>query len=478
MSVVRCVFVTVLLLLCTAFRDDPALAAGSSSPPEAAIALLDVFSAPPVPTGDALWDRYSAAVFERASTAAQRQQGWHPAFVPESVLIDWHDMVPDPRFFELREFCSIGAANWYLLDGQNELPEGEALWRLIRDATDFAEVLKERKEASITMRLRFLELQMDHAYRLWPELSGSAGEEGGWMTPEDRAEFRGGLFHFIGEEGKLLRTLVREMPDEAWAHYSLAEFYLQQNDYQRARESIRAGNSAAHAELPRIFPLSYVHEHFEDFKDPGNLAVAGLVLDAELTDDPPLLLRDYDLFTGITDQALQDRDLELAAELRGCFLRLAQARTADPQLIQQPMTWLARLNICWAPPATRQAEAMASLDYATTSPLVFYGGTQPDLWNLPAGRLAYFWALPGAQSYVYWQQRIGQPLSEAQQAEAIQLIPELAQRSFEGTARQTYSAWAANALQATASSRDWYRDWALPRFARYQALDYGKAGGS
>ncbi|MCC7479818.1 hypothetical protein IT575_15370 [bacterium] len=462
---VHCSSLLAALLIGFASADEPAEAAAAANADIAEAALPrdlppfnEVFGSAPLPTGDALWDRYSSEVFLRAQHPPEDLQGWHPALLDEETLISWADLGADPRYWELYHYCLYGQAEYnyfelslqdaYLEGAQAELQSKRELAYMKREAAPAAppwlapyealveqtpepeiaelvgasltplKILRQRGEASLTAELRWQEIEstlsaVSHAEWVLQDAIGR------WPRPDRRS----GVRLPAARAGKAwtpqaLDAISQAQPQLAWPSYARAQFLALQGDEAGALAQLRAGNAAGVYELPFLFPLSAVAGRTAAFSDPGNLAVAGLVLDSGCTETPPaVLFEDWGL-NAYAQSVVLSGDSTAMQDLHVYGLRLAATRRSDPRFMFSAGNLLSDLARAWlenAPQLDEERRRLLELEaelFADVPQILFDytpGETVMDYHrsSMPAGYVAYYLQMPSGAAESIWPLRLG-----------------------------------------------------------------------
>ncbi len=451
-----------LLLLAAAARaaEEPASPETESSSvlPQELPSYSEVFGAAPVPTGDELWDRYSAEVYRRALNPPDDLQDWHPALLDEDTLISWADLGADPRYWELYHYCLYGQTEYsfFELDMQNayvqsvhdwldgrreraylnrEQPPAAPPWLVPYEAAveasavpDIAvmagaslaplKILRERGQASLAAELRSLEIEgtlsdITHAEWLLQDAIGR------WPQPDRRSGVQLHGRRVASGPPAFLDDFSAAHPQSAWPFYVRAQYLALQGDEAGALDMLRAGNQAPVYELPYLFPLSAVAGRSSTFSDPGNLAVAGLVLDSGCTETPPgVLFEDWGLAAFVQSIVLSG-DASAMQDLHVYGLRLAATRRSDPRFLFTASNLLSDLAQAWqnnAPAVEAAQQDLLDQEAAlfASIPQFLYDYTPGEAVrdaqrnNHPAGYTAYFLGLPTGGLASVWPLRLGQ----------------------------------------------------------------------
>jgi hypothetical protein len=206
--------------------------------------------APPAPTGDALFDRYAQAVDARImSLPANSEEQSSAAILPDTDLAAWEPQFgQDPRFWELRYFCARVNGSQALAPGFSKPMD------LLREA-------QQRGVASCNiLLLLYDELRQEHNATL-DAYTGNAGPA--LMHEQEQQEL------------ELLNAAVAAGPDQAWAYYTRAQYWMELGSQDLVQQDLLAGNSAAQNIFPRPWPMQLLAGAPGEKSPPGGAAVCG-----------------------------------------------------------------------------------------------------------------------------------------------------------------------------------------------------------
>jgi hypothetical protein len=266
---------TVLAAQCLA---GPARASdvGTAYWPNASTAAKDVPA--PQPTGDALWDRYSAEVYRRAlQTPLPWPANFHPALPPDYLLQQWTDLVADPRYWELRFLCALATSHYCAEHGSASDQLDQDLLMPLRDAMESATVIENRGEASLRVRLLNIELAYSGNQISFFDLYRRHYMVGLWGRQKEIDDLRRAAGTWEVNERASLERLLAQYPEQRWAELALAEHYYNFGDTELARLHLSSALSKADDSLPIPYPVSLM---FDQAIDQGNAYVLSLSRDA------------------------------------------------------------------------------------------------------------------------------------------------------------------------------------------------------
>jgi hypothetical protein len=229
---------------------------------------------PPVPTGDALYDKLALAVDRQMSGARWFETGGYPLqpVVPDAVLAEWEpEFGADPRYWELRYFC---AACMYLdapeLAGFNTPSEFlvEAVRRGIATQNTILMLAVAGDAESCIAALPLLGLT---PARL-PGTDGSmpSDPEAARMRSEEQAQLA------------LHNVAIAMDPQQAWAYYARADYWYGLGEQELGLADLKAGNAAPVYAYIAPWPESVVLQAPLAANPPGSAAVCGAIWQATL----------------------------------------------------------------------------------------------------------------------------------------------------------------------------------------------------
>jgi hypothetical protein len=226
---------------------------------------LEQLFAPPAPTGDALYDRFAAAVEQQMldNSLRSEDEGHLATLIPDAELNAWEpEFGADPRYWELRYFCAAVLFPYTELSGGFTTPS-----QFLAEAV--------RREIATCNTLLLL---------------ADSGNIASWNLPPT-------LWHFTEQLGvpasdpgvaqeqffqrsrlAVLNAAVALDPDEAWAYYARAMFWFDEGQQERGLADLQAGNTAAKCSWPYPWPSSAIDSAPLAPQPPGSPAVCGAIL--------------------------------------------------------------------------------------------------------------------------------------------------------------------------------------------------------
>jgi hypothetical protein len=219
----------------------------------------------PQPTGDALFDRYAAAVWQRNAPAAYLQQGLESSgCLPDSVLAGWAaDFGHDPRYWQLRYSCAQGLADQgvelsadgsILVPSPDDVKQGDPA-RFLQQAVDAKCYDAATLEALFLVTLIQQEAPRDpsaqHAIRL---------KDGGGVPLMALAD-----------------RMVAEFPQESnsWYRRAMLKFVL--GDDAGGFDDLKHGNAAPSNRALLLFPYSAAVDGVAGGHVPGSRELCGMI---------------------------------------------------------------------------------------------------------------------------------------------------------------------------------------------------------
>lgn len=239
------------MLACAALLLHPSAPAQAAEPA--------VSSSPPLATGDALFDRYAAALDARITAWGMQPTAEITAVaaLPDTILAGWQrEFGADPRYWELRYLCAVtGAPETALADGFSA-------------PVDFLAQVRTRGLASAnSLLLLYNELHAVHAAQLTPPADTAPGA----------VDLSAEMQRYEQEELELLDAAVAAGPLEAWPYYIRGWYWLELGEQDRGLADLAAGNAAPINAFPRPWPLAYVAQSALQSAAPGGEAVCGAI---------------------------------------------------------------------------------------------------------------------------------------------------------------------------------------------------------
>jgi hypothetical protein len=246
----------------------------------------DDLTAPPAPTGDALFDRYALAIDAALNSANTGKTKFNKtaAAISDAELAQWESgFGQDPRFWELRYLCAKGlGSNAQLATGFN-LP------------SDFLDEAQRRGIATAnTLLVRYTELREAHAAELKPfappankpappapsqGLAPAPAQTGAAQSAATPASPNPQVAVITKrqrqEQLALLNAAVSAGPGEAWPRYMRALYWFELGEQAKGLDDLEAGNAAPMANSPAPWPLNYVLASPGQPVPAGSAAVCG-----------------------------------------------------------------------------------------------------------------------------------------------------------------------------------------------------------
>jgi hypothetical protein len=231
---------------------------------EASNVSIETLYAPPSPTGDALFDRYAAAVDQRMAASSP----FHQIYFPVAVLSDtelslWEpEFGNDPRYWELRYFCaSAGNTEQTLNDGFS------------RPSQFLAEAAR-RGIATANTLLLLAETSDEGNWKLPPDILHNVESPGVSASDPDISQMQ----QMERERLAVINAAVKLDARQAWDYYERAMYWFELGEQERGLADLQAGNAAPDDDFPRPWPLSQVQTAFSAAAVPGSPGVCGAVL--------------------------------------------------------------------------------------------------------------------------------------------------------------------------------------------------------
>lgn len=221
---------------------------------------------PPAPTGDALFDRCAQAVDERIMSLPANSVEQPTAVVPtDTDLAAWEPKFGrDPRYWELRFFCARINFSQPLAPGFSKPVD------LLREA-------QKRGIASCnTLLLLYDQLRQED----YAALDAYTGADAPALMREQEQQ-----------ELELLNAAVAAGPDQAWAYYTRAQYWMELGAQDLVLEDLAAGNAAVHNDFPRPWPLPLLASAPGEKSPPGGAAVCGALWLAAISYPLPNYIR-------------------------------------------------------------------------------------------------------------------------------------------------------------------------------------------
>lgn len=269
----------------------------------------DDLSAPPVPTGDALFDRYALAVDQRLNTfpASEAKDVAYLAALSDAELAQWEsDFGQDPRYWELRYLCAKCG------NPQSPLAADFA------NPSDFLDEAQKRGVATAnTLLFRYKELREANDAELEPfappvkkEKVIVEGHDLGsrevpnWdalnnalpLSQDPQAQAAIAIMQRQEQEQlALLNAAVKAGPDQAWPYYMRALYWFELGEQDQGLDDLEAGNAAPVNVFPAPWPRGYISACPAQPAPVGSAAVSGALLMTFVSYEIPL-----------TDQDLKD----------------------------------------------------------------------------------------------------------------------------------------------------------------------------
>jgi len=227
-------------------------------------------SAPPVPTGDALFDRYAQALDLWIRTVKVKDiTSLRAACLPDDLLASWErDFGGDPRYWELRYMCAYSSYHEGHPKSEDANPRKyleEARRRGIATANTLLLLCGEERAMNESL------LDQISQPRQWP------GDAASHAQDEVRERYLRVSHEAEREELALLDAAVAKDPGCAWAYYERAMYCFDLGEQERGLADLEAGNAAPRNELPRPFPTSMVTRGMLASSPAGSAVVSGAV---------------------------------------------------------------------------------------------------------------------------------------------------------------------------------------------------------
>lgn len=257
-------------------------------------------SAPPAPTGDALFDRYARAVDRRLYTfpSADSPHVERVAALDDAELAQWEsEFGSDARYWELRYMCAKYS------QPRSALAEGYAAPCAFLD-----EAVRRGCATANTLMLRYVELRAAHATELAaydpPVLTQpmiANGVELGALAVTDWQALAEALpvsenlqaqaaaeimARQEREQQELLNAAVSAGPDQAWPYYLRALYWFALGEQEAGLGDLQAGNAAPAHDLPAPWPLHLVEAGFGQPAPVGSAAVSGAIIELGYAFEP------------------------------------------------------------------------------------------------------------------------------------------------------------------------------------------------
>jgi hypothetical protein len=226
---------------------------------------IDKIFAPPTPTGDALFDRYAAAVDKRMAGSSMFDLSIHNpvAAIPDAELSTWEpEFGGDPRYWELRYFCAKGSEQAQLSGG----------------FTTPSQLLTEAVQRGIATSNTLLLLACcsdTGSWNLPPDMLQSSEQIGAPASDPDIAQMQ------LEEQAQLavLNAAVKLDPRQAWGYYERAMYWFGLGDQARGLADLQEGNAAPVEADPCPWPLAEIANAPAETSPPWSAAVCGAIWD-------------------------------------------------------------------------------------------------------------------------------------------------------------------------------------------------------
>lgn len=257
------------------------------------------------PTGDALYDRYAQAVLSQPNWPPEKivlnkYGGWfadNPFYrnvltLPDEVLADWEaEFGGDPRYWQLRAYCTAFRRYHSLSDDEPDLAGGaaflrEAWSRGVADAETLLLIhlwegwptgkpVESKQEQAMRDALaqrghRAEKLAKLSGWELEAMLNGIKYDCPSYLELAPQCEL---------EEEELLSAAIALGPDECWPYWRRAIYWLSYGEPECGLADLKAGNQASVCRYPMCFPVSFVYDELAAGKVAGKKVLAGLLLE-------------------------------------------------------------------------------------------------------------------------------------------------------------------------------------------------------
>jgi len=265
-------------------------------------------AAPPVPTDDALYNRYARAVDQRINFALRGDEAlptqmslsglsddiFAQALLPEDQLDEWEsEWRNDPRYWELRAFtvlCRRATDDPPEIKSDERDSTAQKVERLQR-TRDLLEQAQQRGAVRgqtllllyrVLTELEDLELAPLTTYETMRYSAiGQDNPTGLPRRPEFTAEqlAQSAELHarYDNAELAMLDEAVSVDPDLAWAHYCRAFYWFDHGEAGRGLMDMAAGNTAPDLRFPLPFPMDIAFASFDAEEPAGSAAVVGAI---------------------------------------------------------------------------------------------------------------------------------------------------------------------------------------------------------
>ena len=274
-------------------------------------------SAPPQPTGDALFDRYAILVDQQINDLGYEDitEFDTAAIVPDAELAQLAgEFGADPRYWELRYFCMKHSESDSTSKKQLADPSLRNQRAAHRDKA--LEFLEEARESGIATANTLMLLYWEKREQLQAADPPVYEELVYEFTPEAAAELLA-----IADEA------VAAGVDEAWPYYTRAMYWYETGQPEHGLADIETGNTQQVNRYPVPFPLHTIAKGLNDSSPAGNAAVSGVFIAVGLNVLPSPVIRKAIKATLAETKLDDDSQAYEIWHQFGC--RLAESRNED-----------------------------------------------------------------------------------------------------------------------------------------------------
>ncbi|MCH7472978.1 hypothetical protein IIA79_08515 [bacterium] len=261
---------------------------------EAALATSNApfdLAAPPVPTGDSLFDRYALEVEARIAEledGGEVMQIRTCAALHDELLAGWeNEFGDDARYWELRYLCAWSNAEKDNFSSNDFTAPADILREARRRGVTTANTLLIlSRELREEYEARFEELpdpRSNPEFKLWGWKVNVEMSPRKVLDPEVVEQLLNLHKSYETEELELLNEAMVIGPDEAWPYYLRALYWFELGEHDLAIADLEAGNAAPVNVYPRPFPVPFVVEALTAKAPAGSAAVSGAILLLQLS---------------------------------------------------------------------------------------------------------------------------------------------------------------------------------------------------
>lgn len=220
------------------------------------------------PTGDALYDQFSALALAQAKTVnlSAADALYNPALLPDAQLTELEPQFgSDSRYWELRAWTAGAADNLYYPGSAAE--DAPAVIDLLRKARDCG-------SASPYALWRLATMENNERRKQLDALFDAAGN----LSPEARAQAIALNADCEAKMAADLDAIIAQYPAEAWPHYWKADYWLSLGELAAGGAELDAGNAAPSCSYPAHYPESMLRQRLWRGEPCGDKMLAGAVL--------------------------------------------------------------------------------------------------------------------------------------------------------------------------------------------------------